>query len=261
MTEIRTTGPDQGGVAVESEQRRSTVIRDRALSLVEGLLADGTLTSLDLRRFVTGVEDPFEPEALRQDFESWFKAFGIEQVTGRRFSLGECPFTREELTAASSEGWIPVVSPQGLTLAEVSETLHLPTWATTDPLVTSPPEEEDLWFLTPGSLTPEDGNKSARELRKAYDAEGWLGLSLQRYMIVAARLRHLTGEAPDARWWTWIMRGRYDRSGFMIAGFDPNGSFSVHAWMPEFRAGFVGSRPIRICPRIAPPPDVRRSRR
>ena len=229
--------------------------RDRALGLVQGLLADGIISGTDLRPFVPSGVDPYSPEALRQDYEAWFRAHGIEAVTGRRFVLGPCPYTREELLDADANGQIPVVSPQGLSLAEVARTFHLDTWATSDPLVTSPAEEEDLWFTTPGTLVPADPNISARELRQRYERQDLLGLSLQRYMILTARLRHLTGAAPDQRWWVWMLRGRYDRSGFMIAGFDPNGRFSVHGWMPNFQAGFVGSRPIRLCPRIAPPPD------
>ncbi|GAB3984188.1 hypothetical protein V1634_34870 [Plantactinospora veratri] len=233
----------------------SALTRDRALGLVQGLLADGIISPTDLRAYVPEVADPFDPESLRQDYETWFRANGIETVTGRKFSLGPCPYTAEELMQAKADGWIPVVSPKGLSLTETARTFHCDTWATSDPLVTAPAEEEDLWFLTPGDLVPQDANVSARELRQRYDKDGSLGLSLQRYIILTARLRHLTGQAPDFRWWVWIMRGRYDRSGFMIAGFDPNNRFSVHAWMPQFRASFVGARPIRICPRIAGPSD------
>ncbi len=231
----------------------AALTRERALGLVQGLLADGIIAGTDLRAYVPAAVDPHDPESLRQDYEAWFKGIGIEMVTRRPFSIGSCPYTREELVEAAAEGWFPVVSPQGLTLDEVARMCGHQTWATSDSLVTSPPEEEDLWFLTPSSLVPEDPNVSARELRQRYDRDGLMGLSLQRYMIVAARLHHLTGQAPDQRWWVWITRGRYDRSGFMIAGFDPNGRFSVHGWMPNFQAGFVGARPIKICPRVAGP--------
>jgi hypothetical protein len=233
----------------------TALTRERALGLVQGLLADGIISGTDLRSYVPSTMDPHDPESLRQEYESWFKAIGIETVTGRPLNLGPCPYTRDELVEAAADGWIPVVSPQGLSLDEAARLFHLDTWAASDPLVTSPPEEEDLWFLTPGGLIPTDPNQSARELRRRYEQEDMAGLSLQRYMIVTARLRHLTGQAPDFRWWVWIMRGRYDRSGFLIAGFDPNGRFSVHGWMPNFQAGFVGSRPIKICPRIAQPDD------
>jgi hypothetical protein len=244
---------EQQSAAPAETHPAAALTRDRALGLVQGLVSDGIISGTELRPFVPESIDPFDPEALRQEYERWFRAAGVEWVTGREFSLGPCPFRRDELTAAAKDGWIPVVSPKGLTISECADTFHFPTWAASDPLVTSPAEEEDLWFMTPGRLAPDDANVPARELRARYDKKGLLGMSLQRYMIVAARLRHLTGEIPDFRWWTWILRGRYDRSGFMIAGFDPNRRFSVHAWMPSFHTSFVGSRPIRICPRIAGP--------
>lgn len=227
--------------------------RNRALGLIQGLLADGIVSPLDLRAFAPDEVDKSDPEVVRQDYEAWFKALGIETVTGRPFTLSECPYTRAELSQAAVDGWIPVVSPKGLTMGELAETFHYESWATSDPLVSSPPEEEDLWFLTPASLVPEYSNCSAKEARQRNESGEMLGLSLQRYMILSARLRHLTGEQPDFRWWVWMLRGRYDRSGFLIAGFDPNNRFSVHAWMPGFRASFVGSRSITVCPRIAGP--------
>jgi hypothetical protein len=238
-------------VALMPAPRDPMLTRDRALDLVQGLLVDGIISPTDLRAYVPAAVDPYDPEVLRQDYESWFQACGIEVATQRKFKLAPCPFVREELAEAAEQGWIPVVSPKDLTLPEVATTFQCPTWATTDPLVSAPPEEEDLWFLTPASLVPDDANSSARELRKKYEEHDLLGLSLQRYIIISARLRYLTGQQPDHRWWVWIFRGRYDRSGFMIAGFDPNNRFSVHAWLPQFQASFVGSRPIRICQRIA----------
>jgi hypothetical protein len=225
--------------------------KDRAIPLVQAFIADGILTGRDLARFVPSTDDPFEPESLRRDLEEWFVRLGIEIVTGRPFSLGPCPFEREELVQADRDGWLPLVSPKGLSLQDTSALFRFETWATTDPLVTSPPEEEDLWFLVPKTTTPGKGNVSAQEARKRGEADGYIGLSLQRYMIFAARMQFVTGELPDFRWWVWMLRGRYDRSGFLIAGFDPNQRFSVHAWMPSFRASFVGHRPVQVCERIA----------
>lgn len=250
---------DPPGSVAEPRPTSSALIRERALGLIQGLVADGIISGIDLRAFVPSANDPLDPESLRQDYESWFKSIGIEATAGRPFTLDRCPFTREELAKAAADGWIPVVSPKGLTAHQLAEAFRFRTWATADPLVTAPPEEEDLWFLTPGDLEPADANVPARDIRQRYEDSGMLGLSLQRYMIVVARLRHLTGQLPDYRWWVWIMRGRYDRSGYLIAGFDPNRMFSVHAWMPSFRASFVGSRPIRICERIAHPSDYRNS--
>jgi hypothetical protein len=242
----RQSGPPAQGESV-------ALTKERAIPLVQAFIADGILTGRDLARFVPSNDDPHDPESLRRDLEQWFVRLGVELVTGRPFSLGPCPFTREELEQADQDGWMVLVSPRGLTLGETSELFRFETWATTDPLVTSPPEEEDLWFLVPSAMTPERGNITAQEARKWGEAEGYIGLSLQRYMIFAARTQFLTGDLPDHRWWLWMLRGRYDRSGFLIAGFDPNRRFSVHAWMPNFRAAFVGHRPIQVCERIAEP--------
>jgi hypothetical protein len=247
----RTNGSTSNGNGARTAAEEAGLTKERAIPLVQAFLADGILTGRDLARFVPTNDDPHDPESLRRELEVWFTQLGIELVTGRPFSLGPCPFTREELEQADRDGWLPLVSPKGLTLKEASALFRFDSWAIDDPLVTSPAEEEDLWFLVPKTATPAKGNVSGQEARKQIDEDGHVGFSLQRYMIFAARMQFLTGDLPDHRWWVWILRGRYDRSGFMIVGFDPNGRFSVHAWMPSFRAAFVGHRPLAVCERIA----------
>jgi hypothetical protein len=224
--------------------------KERALSLIQALISDGILTGRDLAPFVPEADDPYDPEFVTQEFEAWFKGLGIELVTGRPFRLDACTFTREELEEAESKGSIVLVSPKGLSGREVGRLTHFESWAFDDPLVSETVEEEDLWFLTPLTTTPDAGNVSGRAIRRQYEEHGYLGFSLQRYMIFAARARFLTGKLPDQRWWVWLLRGRYDRSGSLIAGFDPRGRFSVHAWLPHFQSSFVGCRTIRIADRI-----------
>ena len=83
---------------------------------------------------------------------------------------------------------------------------------------------------------------SAKEVRRMFEDEGKLGFSLCRYLIFVSRVKFLTGKWPDQNWWTWLLSYKYDRSGYLIAGFDREGKFSVHAWMPDFKAKFVGAR-------------------
>jgi hypothetical protein len=118
-------------------------------------------------------------------------------------------------------------------------------------MVSDTRETEDFWLKTPKTAAPPHLNKSAAHVRRLFEDEGHLGFSLERYLVFAARIRYLTGEYPDRRYWTWLLRGRYDRSGMLIAGFDPQGKFSVQAWMPAFQASFLGARWIHIPDRLA----------
>jgi hypothetical protein len=220
--------------------------RQRALGLVQAMVADGILEGRDLGLLAPRDGDPCDPEWVRQDFLMWLRGLGAELVLNRAVDLADCPFSRGELEFARAQGLSPIVSPRGLTAEAVGRLLHFDSWAFTDPLVSSPPEEEDLWFLAALEDTPAHANVSARASRRQLEDSGNLGFSLQRYMIFCARYRFLTGRWPDRRWWSWMLRGRYDRSGILIAGFDPNDRFSVHAWLPHFQAPFVGTREIRL---------------
>jgi hypothetical protein len=218
--------------------------RDEALNLVQAMIADGILGARDLSRFVPN-QQAGDGESLRQEWERWYVSMGIEAIIGRPLSLAACPFSQEEIAACEAAGEMILCVPRGVSRTQLGELFRLSTWALSDGMVSDTPETEDAWFRTSRSPSPPHINKSAVEVRRTFEDAGQLGFSLERYLVFAARFRHLTGKYPDFRYWTWLLRGRYDRSGMLIAGFDPLGRFSVHAWMPQFRASFLGARSLQ----------------
>lgn len=217
--------------------------RDEALNLVHAMIVDGILGARDLARFVPQVRSD-DGEALRQEWEQWYAGLGMETVIGRPLRLSPCPFSDEEIAGVDSSNEMILCVPRGVTRTQLGELFRLSSWALTDAMVTETQETEDAWFKTPCAPTPGYLNRTAVEVRRAFEDENRLGFSLERYLVFVARFRHLTGRYPDFRYWTWLLRGRYDRSGMLIAGFDPLGRFSVHAWMPHFQASFLGARPL-----------------
>jgi hypothetical protein len=215
------------------------------------MLTDGIVAPQDLLGLAPRTADAGHPEVLRQEWEHWYLAMGIEMVIGRRFHLDPCPYTEDEIRAAAAGGEIILCVPRGVGRQQLGELVRLSSWALSDPMVTDTMETEDFWMKTPRSMTPPLLNQSAARARRMLEDEGRLGFSLERYLVFAARIRYLSGEYPDSRYRTWLLRGRYDRSGMLIAGFDPQGKLSVQAWMPSFQANFLGARSIHIPDRLA----------
>jgi len=216
------------------------------------LIADGILKPQDLSRFLPSVTDPFEPEYVREELEKWYINIGIEGIVGRKFSLSQCPFNRDEIEEAAKKNEIILCVPKCMRSKQLGDLFRLSSWVFEDALITSSVEKEDFWFKTPQTFEPPAKycNKTAKQIRRIFEDEGKLGLSLQRYLVFIARIRHLTGKLPDMRWWTWLLNNKYDRSSYLLAGFDSNGKFSVHAWMPDFKAKFLSARYAIISERI-----------
>ncbi len=219
-----------------------TDTRRAVLSLVESMLDQGVLTTLDLRRYARGPEDQYEPEFIRQDLENWYRSVGIESIIGRKLSLSPCPFTRDEIVEAQQNQELLLCIPQGVTRSEFGTLFRINSWALDDPLVTLTTEEKDVWFRTSMSLRPQYLNKTGVQIKQLFEHEGKLHFSIERYLVFIARVRFLTNHTPDQQYWIWLPRGAYDRSGLLIAGFDRYGSFNVHGWLPQFSASFVGAR-------------------
>lgn len=224
--------------------------RDETLNLMRAMLAEGIIMPQDLARFLPSTDDPVDPEAVRRDWERWYIGLGIELITGRPFNLSACPFTRDEIEQAERAGEVILCVPMGVSRRELGQLFRIHSWALTDPMVSDTAEAEDFWFKTSRAPVPDHLNRSATEIRRLFEDEHKLGFSLERYLVFIARLRFLTSTLPDFRYWIWLLRGRYDRSGMLIAGFDALGNFSVHGWMPKFQASFVGARSAIIPDRI-----------
>jgi hypothetical protein len=221
-------------------------LKEQALTLIQALVDDQVVTPQDIARFATSTGDLTDPEYLRQDMENWYRTLGIEAVTGQRFTLKKPFFTHQELVEAYEQQEMIVCVPQGITRQQLAKLFNLSSWACDDELVTRTTETEDFWFKTRCSLVPDHLDKTGTEIRRIFEREGKLGMSLERYMAFVARTRYLTGKTPDLKYWVWLTRGRYDGKGMLIAGFDSSCKFSVHGWLPSFHAPLCGSRYVAI---------------
>jgi len=216
--------------------------RKEVLTLVETMLHQGILSQQELSRYVKPITDSHDPEHVRRELEDWYRNLGIESITKTKFSLAPCPFTREEIEAAHNNGEVILCLPAHVTRAELGKLFRLESWALHDPLVSSGTEESDFWFRTSMEMQPGYLYQTGVQIKHLFRDEGKTQFSLERYLVFAARVRHLTHQLPDAQYWIWLPHRAYDRSGMLIAGFDRFGSLSVHGWMPQFSASFLGAR-------------------
>ncbi len=216
--------------------------REDFIVLLETMLANGVISQKELNRYVKPYEDHFDPEYVRQELETWYQNLGIEMIIGRKFTLSICPFTHDELEKAANDQEIILCVPKGIHRQELGKLFKIDSWALHDPLVTSSVEKEDLWFRTSMSLQPNYIKRTGTEVKQLFEDEGKVPFSLERYLVFIARMKYLTIQTPDIQYWTWLPYRAYDRSGMLIAGFDRNGSFNVHGWMPQFSASFLGAR-------------------
>lgn len=216
------------------------------LSLLKAMLDDKIITPQNLAIFANGTNDPYDPEYVRYEMETWYRTRGIEEVLNRPFSLSTPPYTHEELADIQERQEILLCVPKGIHRRQLGLIFNLSSWALEDELVADATEVEDFWFTTKKSLIPEHLNKTGLEVQKIFDNEGKLGMSLSRYMVFISRTRYLTGETPDVRNWIWLHRGRYDQKSMLIAGIDSHLKFNVHAWLPHFQGALCGARSVSI---------------
>lgn len=220
--------------------------KEEILRLVHSLIEKGTILPEDLYSIIQKAVFPPEPKKITQDLENWYKELGIESIIGHKFCLSPCPFTKEEIEVANRNNEIILCIPAGLTRQDLGKLFKLNCWALEDSLYPEGIYKEDFWFKTPMTFEPPYINESAKSIKRKFEDEGKLGFSLSRYLVFVSRVKYLTGKWPDYKWWTWLLAYRYDRSGYLIAGFDSEGKFSVHGWMPNFKAKFVGARYIML---------------
>lgn len=221
-------------------------IRKSSLDLVKSMLEDGVLEFADLQIFVKDGKNECSPEYLRKHFEDWYISMGIEYLTGKPFSLSLPFFTEEEIQSAYEKGEIIVCVPANINRKILSKLFHFTNCSMEEPLITDTTEKEDFWFKTSKSLMPEHKDKEGREIKKIYNLEGKLGMTIERYMVFVAYMMYVLHLNPDTIDKTWITLGTYEKKAMLIAGFDSNRKFAVQAWMPNFHTPMVGGRAVEI---------------
>ena len=183
-----------------------------------------------------------DPMLLKKEMESWYIGMGINDITGTVLSLDDCPFTKEEIDLAKKNNEMILCVPKNITKKQFGKLFRIENWALEEELVEESTEKSDLWFKTKATPSPEFIRECGIDVTRKFREEGKVLFSLEIYLVFIARYRFLFNEIPDSEYWIWICKGKYDRSGMLIAGFDRNKKFNVHGWMPHFSAGFLGAR-------------------
>lgn len=217
-------------------------IKNNMIKLIEDLIEENIISGADLKRFTLGTADSSDPDVVHSEMLQWYIGLGIESIIGRKFELSECPFTREEIKACNENNEMILCIPKDVTREQFGKLFRLDSWALHDTIVTPVTEKSDLWIRTDMSLIPKHLRETGLDIANKYDTTETVNFSIERYMVFIGRLRYLTGNLPDSEYWIWLPSGRYDRSGMLMAGFDRNGRFNVHGWMPQFSAAFLGAR-------------------
>jgi len=175
----------------------------------------------------------------------------VQRVFGNA-DLSSCPFTEYELAELTETGELLVHLPAKISVSELCELcdVRINIAVEHENLIRNVMVDEDQWFITSAAPRPELLYQSGTSARRIYEDEGLHGMDLRRYLAFVATYQAHTGALPDQTYWTFLLSGRYDRSGVSIVGFDPHGVLSHHGWMRDFRAKFAGSRYVVLPPRI-----------
>ena len=185
---------------------------------------------------------PNNSDELSTWMYNWYFGLGIESVIGRKFELSHCPFSDSEVLEANTNNEIILCVPKNVNRKQLGELFRLDSWALADKLVKDSIEREDFWFKTSKQMIPNKMRQSGIATLNEINKNKQVHFSIERYLVFLATMKTITGEYPDREFWVWMTGSRYDRSGMLIAGFDRHKNFSVHGWMPQFEASFVGVR-------------------
>ncbi len=192
--------------------------------------------------------DSATPEGVRMELKSWFLKRGIDKVLGKEFDLSPCPFTEDEIKLAKRQNELVLCLPKGLDRARLGELLGLENWSIGQKGIKDNVEEEDLWFTTPKTGETPYLRRSAIELRDMFVKEGLEGLSLEMYLVFAARMRDL-GQVPDLKKSSWLLRTTYDldeRPLVLSAGFFSEDRMVADTRIPDDRIFNLGGRYARV---------------
>lgn len=174
-----------------------------------------------------------------------------------------CPFTSKEITELPKTSELLVYLPANASVADLCElaSIDMNINYHTERMIYNVMVNEDQWFITSTSPTPELLYQEAKKARRIYEDQGLYGMDLRRYLAFVIAFKFNTGELPDQRYWTFLLAGNYDRSGVSIVGFDRHGILSHHGWMKDFKAKFAGSRYVVLPPRLEITPETEKLER
>ena len=213
------------------------------IQLVQKLINENKIDRKQLWSFVNEQQiDVNDPVLLKKEMENWYIGMGINEIIGSKLVLDDCPFSSEEIALATKNNEMILCVPKNISRKQLGRLFRIESWALDDELIAESTEKSDLWLKTKASPSPEFIRERGIDITRKFREEGKVLFSLEIYLVFIARYRFLFNTAPDSEYWIWICKGRYDRSGMLIAGFDRNKNFNVHGWMPHFSAGFLGAR-------------------
>lgn len=183
-----------------------------------------------------------DPILVKKEMERWYIGMGINDIIGTTLSIDDCPFSKEEIELAHKNDEMILCVPKNVDRKQFGKLFRIENWALEDPLAEAAMEKNDLWFKTKANPSPEFVGERGIDITRKLRSERKVLFSLEIYLVFIARYRFLFKTIPDNEFWVWICKGKYDRSGMLMAGFDRNRRFSVHGWMPQFTASFLGAR-------------------
>ena len=211
--------------------------------LIKQLIAENKVDKKEIWSFINEQQvEVNDPILIKKEMENWYIGMGINDITGTSLSLDDCPFSKEEIDLAIKNNELILCVPKKVSRKQLGKLFRIESWALDDELVGESREKRDLWFKTKATPAPEFIRESGIDITRKLREEKKVLFSLEIYLVFIARYRYIFNTTPDSEYWIWIFKGRYDRSGMLIAGFDRNKKFSVHGWMPQFSAGFLGAR-------------------
>ena len=173
--------------------------------------------------------------------------------------IAPCPFTVREIDELERANEMLIYLPARVSMTHLSDLLGVRAnvhFENEGRMIRNCMVDEDQWFVTSASRTPELIYESGVAARRVYEDEGLHGMDVRRYLAFCLFFKQRHGVIPDATYWTFLLSGSYDRSGVSIIGFDAAGVLSHHGWMKNFKAKFVGSRYVVIAPRIEISPET-----
>ncbi|MGQ4647819.1 hypothetical protein [Lyngbya aestuarii] len=174
-----------------------------------------------------------------------------------------CPFTEREIAELEYNNELLVYLPAKLSMSELCKQFEINANVNFkhETMIRNAQKNEDQWFITSASKTPELIYQTGISAKRIYEDEGLHGMDFRRYLAFVATFKYKFDCFPDQTYWTFLLSGSYDRSGVSVVGFDSQGVLNHHGWMKNFKAKYVGSRYIVIAPRIEVLPETEQLQR